>query len=169
MCVRTTDGGKSWQFVAWIGAEPKGYAIMPSTVRLGENELLSAIRRREGTKSWIDTYRSRDSGKSWTFDGTPAPDTGEGNPPSMIRLADGRICLTYGYRAEPFGIRARLSGDAGKTWGREIVLRDDGGGRDVGYPRGVARKDGKIVTVYYFWDKKTGPERYIAATIWDPK
>jgi CubicO group peptidase (beta-lactamase class C family) len=169
LCARTTDGGKSWQFVAWIGAEPKGYAIMPSTVRFGENELLSAIRRREGTKSWIDTYRSRDSGKSWTFDGTPAPDTGEGNPPSMIRLADGRICLTYGYRAEPFGIRARLSGDGGKTWGREIVLRDDGGGRDVGYPRSVGRKDGKIVTVYYIWDKKTGPERYIAATIWDPK
>ena len=34
LCVRTTDGGKSWQFVAWIGDEPQGYAIMPSTVRL---------------------------------------------------------------------------------------------------------------------------------------
>ncbi len=30
------------------------------------------------------------------------------------------------------------------------------------------RNFGKVVTVYYFWDKKTGPERYIAATIWDP-
>jgi hypothetical protein len=48
-------------------------------------------------------------------------------------------------------------------------LRDDGGGRDVGYPRSVQRKDGKVVTVYYIWDKKSGPERYIAATIWDPK
>jgi hypothetical protein len=26
----------------------------------------------------------------------------------------------------------------------------------------------KVVTVYYFWDQKTGPERYIAATIWNP-
>ena len=25
------------------------------------------------------------------------------------------------------------------------------------------------MTVYYFWDRATGPERYIAATIWDPR
>ena len=37
LCVRTTDGGKTWQFVAWIGPEPKGYAIMPSTIRVNEN------------------------------------------------------------------------------------------------------------------------------------
>jgi len=36
------------------------------------------------------------------------------------------------------------------------------------YPRSVERHDGKVVTIYYFWDRKTGPERYIAATIWDP-
>jgi hypothetical protein len=39
---------------------------MPSTVRLGEQELLTAIRRREGRgRSWIETYRSRDDGRSW--------------------------------------------------------------------------------------------------------
>ena len=168
LCVRTTDGGKSWQLVGWIGDEPKGYAIMPSTVRLGEREFLSAIRCQEGTNNWIDLYRSRNGGNSWQLVGRPVPDTGEGNPPSMIRLADGRLCLTYGYRAEPFGIRARLSGDGGKSWGQEIVLRDDGGGRDLGYPRSVQRPDGKVVTVYYYWDKKSGPERYVAATIWDP-
>ena len=37
-CARTTDGGRTWDFVAWIGPEPKGYAIMPSTVRLGDHE-----------------------------------------------------------------------------------------------------------------------------------
>jgi hypothetical protein len=170
MCARTTDGGKTWQFVSWIGPEPKGYAIMPSTIRLGEardGELLTAIRCRDGTKSWIETYCSSDGGGSWSFDGTPVPDTGEGNPPSMIRLRDGRVCLTFGYRAKPFGIRARLSADRGRTWEPEITLRDDGGGRDVGYPRTVQRRDGKLVTVYYFHDEPKG-NRYIAATIWDP-
>jgi hypothetical protein len=62
----------------------------------------------------------------------------------------------------------RLSDDGGKTWSDEIQLRDGGGGRDLGYPRSVQQSDGKVVTVYYFWDKKTGPERYVAATIWDP-
>ena len=141
---------------------------MPSTVRLGKDELLSAIRCREGDKNWIDTYRSLDGGTSWKLDTTAVPDTGEGNPPSLICLADGRICLTYGYRATPFGIRARLSSDGGKTWAPEIILRDDGGGRDVGYPRSVQRPDGKVVTVYYYHDTLKG-NRHIAATIWDPK
>ena len=167
LCVRTTDGGKTWQFVAWIGPEPKGYAIMPSTIRVGERGLLSAIRCRQQDKSWIETCRSADDGQSWRVDETPVADTGEGNPPSMIRLRDGRVCLTYGYRAVPFGMRARLSRDDGRTWGPEIVLRDDGGGRDLGYPRTVQRSDGKLVTVYYYHDTPKG-ERYIAATIWDP-
>jgi hypothetical protein len=167
LCVRTTDGGKTWKFVAWIGAEPKGYSIMPSTVRLGPAELLCALRCREGRKSWIETYRTLDDGQSWTLDQTPVPDTGEGNPPSMILLADGRLCLTYGYRAAPFGIRAKLSDNGGRSWGPEIILRGDGGGRDVGYPRTVQRPDGQLVTIYYFHDAPQSG-RYIAATIWDP-
>ena len=85
----------------------------------------------------------------------------------QVRLQDGRLCLTYGYRAAPFGIRARLSVDDGKTWGPDLVLRNDGGGRDIGYPRTVQRPDGKVVTIYYFHDTPKG-NRYIGATIWDP-
>lgn len=170
LCVRTVDGGKTWEFLSWIGPEPGpgGYAIMPSTISLGDGHLLSAIRRKQGPRHWIETYRSRDGGRSWQADGLPAPDAGEGNPPSLIRLADGRVCLTYGFRAAPYAMRARLSADGGQTWGPEVVLRDDGGGRDLGYPRSVQRPDGKVVTAYYFWDRQTGAERYIAATIWDP-
>jgi hypothetical protein len=57
ICVRTTDGGKTWKLVAMIGPEPKGYAIMPSTVRLGPRVLLTTIRRLEvdpTRKSWIE-------------------------------------------------------------------------------------------------------------------
>jgi hypothetical protein len=63
---------------------------------------------------------------------------------------------------------ARLSSDGGTSWGDEIVLRNDGGGRDIGYPRSIQRPDGRVVTIYYFWDEKTGPERYIAASNWTP-
>jgi len=166
-CARTTDGGRTWRFVSWINENPKGYAIMPSTVRLGKRDLLTAIRCREDARAWIETYRSLDNGKHWKLDTVPAPELGTGNPPSMIRLKDGRVCLTYGHRAPPFGVRARLSRDAGRTWEPEIILRDDGGGTDIGYPRTVQRPDGKIVTVYYFHDQPRG-DRYIAATIWSP-
>lgn len=168
LCVRTTDGGKTWEFVSWIGPEPKGFAIMPASARLSDTDILVVVRRREGSKRWLSAYLSQDNGRNWKYLNDPAPDLGEGNPPSLIRLKDGRLCLTYGVRAKPFRICARLSGDEGRTWSDEIALRDDGAGRDLGYARSVQRPDGKIVTVYYFNDAKTGRERYIAATIWEP-
>ncbi len=173
ICVRTLDGGKTWKFISYIGPEPQGYSIMPSTVRLSPRDLVTTIRRlEEGSengpkkRSWIEAWKSSDDGQSWTFLNDPVPDTGEGNPPSLIRLRDGRLCLTYGIRAKPFGMFARLSHDNGTSWGDQIVLRDDGGGRDLGYPRSIQRPDGRVVTIYYFWDEKTGPERYLAASIW---
>ena len=95
------------------------------------------------------------------------PDTGRGNPPSLVKLADGRLVVTFGYRAAPYGIRARISGDQGKTWGEDIILRSDAVDWDLGYTRSVQRPDGKIVTVYYYNDAAS-TERYIASTIWTP-
>ena len=169
-CARTSDGCKTFEFLSYVGDEIKGYEIMPSTVRLSATELLTTTRVREPDSgpSWIDAYASDDNGKSWKHVSRPVPDTGEGNPPSMIRLQDGRVCLTYGFRAPPYKMCAKLSSDGGKTWSEEIVLRTGGGGRDMGYPRTLQCANGKVVTTYYFWDKQSGPERYIAATIWDP-
>lgn len=178
---RTGDGGLSWHFVSWVGDEPKdGFRIMPSTVRISENELLMTSRGRQDTTSWnelgsnekknrrfIDSWLSNDNGLSWKYLGNPVNDLGEGNPPSLIKLKDGRLCLTYGYRAEPYSICAKISSDNGITWGNEIVLRNDGAGRDIGYVRSVQRPDEKVVTIYYFQDKEQ-PERYIGCTIWNP-
>lgn len=169
LCVRTRDGGRRWQFVSWIGPEPQGFAIMPSALRLSRNRLLAAVRCKQQDSDWIDVYLSTDNGKSWGYLSRPAPFTGgfSGNPPHLIRLKDGRLALTYGYRGKPYGIRARLSRDEGRTWSEEIVLRDDGAAWDLGYPRSLQRPDGKIVTVYYFAEHADA-ERVILATIWDP-
>ena len=168
LCVRTTDGGKTWNLLAWIGPEPEGFSIMPASVRLSDSELLVTVRIREGDQRYIGAYRSADNGETWTYEGVAVADTGRGNPPAMIQLADGRVCLVYGYRGDPYSIRAKLSGDGGRTWGDETVLRQDGANHDIGYVRAVQRPDGKVVAVYYFTDEATGPERYIGATIWSP-
>jgi len=173
-CARTKDGGKSWELVGWIGEQPPvdgyGYAIMPSTVRLESGGFLTMIRhggQSDGQKRWwLDAYLSPDEGKSWYLLDKPYIDNA-GNPASMIKLADGRIALTYGWRHAPYGLRAMLSDDDGQTWSNEIVLRHDGARWDLGYPRSVQRPDGKVVTVVYFNDASC-KERYIAATIWDP-
>lgn len=170
LCARTVDGGMNWRFVSWIGEEPPGFAIMPSTVRLAAERLITAVRvKQDSQHDWIDLYETRDNGAHWQFLCRPAPRTGghSGNPPSMIRLQDGRICLTYGYRGEPYGIRARFSEDDGRTWSEDFVLRKDGAAWDIGYVRSAQRPDGKIVAVYYF-PEQPFTERIVAATIWDP-
>ncbi|MCS7024662.1 MAG: glycoside hydrolase [Bryobacteraceae bacterium] len=166
---RTRDGGLNWRFVAWIGPEPEGFSIMPSSVRLGPRKLLTATRvKLDQTRSWIELFESEDDGASWKPAGRVA-DTGSfsGNPPSLIRLQDGRLCLTYARRDPPFPIAAKLSADNGKTWSQEMILRADAAAWDMGYVRSVERPDGKIVTVYYYNDQ-VAPERFIAATIWKP-
>ena len=85
----------------------------------------------------------------------------------MILLYDGRLCLTYGYRDPPYGMRARISQDGGLTWSQEVSLRNGGGNHDIGYPRTVQCPDGRVVTVYY-WNGRPDGERYIAATVWTP-
>ncbi|MBS7634690.1 exo-alpha-sialidase [Candidatus Bathyarchaeota archaeon] len=83
-----------------------------------------------------------------------------------------RVLCVCGRRAPPYGILAKISNDGGMTWGKEIILRDDGGSPDLGYPRAALLPDGKIITVYYFNDAKNfvkceGGIRYIAATIFE--
>ena len=170
-CARTRDGGRIFQFLSWIGPELAGWTIMPSSLRLPSGRLLAALRCNFRPLHGAQVYSSDDEGRSWQFLSEPIPPGEGGNPPAMIRLADGRICLTWGWRRVPFGIRAWLSDDDAKTWGDPIVLREDGGTGDLGYTRTVQRPDGRIVTIYYFNDPpaKAGQiaERYIAATIWE--
>ena len=185
-CARTQDGAKTFSFLSWIGDEPVGFAIMPASVRLPfpslegyakrgvGSRILVATRCREGNRAlgtaqnWIDLYASDDEGETWQYMSRPVENTGVGgNPPTLTRLQDGRLCLTYGFRDAPHSIRAKLSEDNGATWSPDVMLRNDGGNHDIGYPRTVQRTDGHMVTVYYFNDRPDG-ERYIAATIWKP-
>lgn len=165
LCVRTTDGAKTWKMVNWVCPEPEGndFAIMPSSVRLGGKSILTTIRHRKFIAAW----RSDDNGASWKMVGQPVDDTGGGNPPTILKLPSGQLVLTYGFRNAPFSIRARVSSDEGKTWSKDIMLRDDGGAWDLGYTRTVQRSDGNLVTVYYFNTAKDS-ERFIGATIWKP-
>ncbi len=169
LCAETCDGGRTYRIKAPLGGEPERFEIMPSSVRLDSGRLLTAVRREEADRTpSIRVYASSDDGASWKRVADAVPTMGErgSNPPAMVRTKTGRLALVYGYRSAPFGMRAVVSDDEGKSWSTPIVLRSDGGDGDLGYPRAVLRSDGKLVTCYYF-NEHTDGERFIGATIWD--
>ena len=178
--VRTSDGGRSFERLGFLLPEtPELRSVMPSTVRVSERSLVSALRRRvdvedtEGAKKsrcWIDAAISEDLGSSWRFlskitDTHTDQSQHNGNPPSMVRLHDGRLCLVYGYRAAVMGMKVRISADEGATWSGPLSLRDDARTWDFGYPRSVVRPDGKVLSVYYY-TTEAHKEQHIAYTIW---
>jgi hypothetical protein len=176
--IRTRDGGRTFEFLGWMSDEPLTVrSVMPSTVRADDGSLVTTLRRRfdvptgyRNDISWIDAYGSGDEGVTWTFLARLGYiDTARhnGNPPSLVKLPDGRLAAAWGARSAPFGIRACISSDHGRTWGPELVLRDDARKYDLGYPRSVVRPDGKIVTIYYYTTEQTR-ENHIEATIWSP-
>lgn len=164
-CARTTDGGLSFCFQGFVANESTGYAIMPASVLLADQKVLTLVRRMgAGDKGWIEAFVSNDLGRSWKKVGPPI-DTGYGgNPPAVSILPDGRIALVYGYRDRPFGIRCRFSDDGGSTWSAKTAIRSDGGGPDLGYARTAVRPDGSLLAVYYF-NEGDDCERFIAASI----
>jgi hypothetical protein len=81
-------------------------------------------------------------------------------------MPDGRVLCTYGYRREPFGVRACFSSDEGLTWDieNEVVIRDDGMHSDLGYAGSILLNDGSILSTYYFHGEDG--VRYIGGSIW---
>jgi Neuraminidase (sialidase) len=162
-CVESRDMGKTWTVLARISmfpdlepSDPGGvrYLAEPHVVELNEGHLLGMARHeeqpyveeRETGRLW--QFESLDGGQTWS---DPQETQMLGKPPHLLRLADGRIVVTYSYRHAPYGERACVSEDGGKTWDyeNEIVLRDDGPTNDLGYPATVECVDGALLSVYY--------------------
>src|SRR5690606_24352578 len=110
--------------------------------------ILAAVRYQRSARDviWTDVYRSGDGGLTWSF---LSRVNDWGAPGDLVQMQDGRVVCVYGYRVNPPGIRARVSEDCGESWGDELVLRDDGGSWDLGYPKVIEHEPGRLLTVYY--------------------
>ena len=89
---------------------------------------------------------SSDGGQTWT---TPHSIGVWGLPSHLLLLQDKNLLMTYGYRRKPYGNKARLSRDHGRSWSDPVTLSNDGGGGDLGYPSSVQLKDGSFLSVWY--------------------
>lgn len=164
------DDGRTWKVIATI-AQPAGFAANlgePHLVELASGKILGMFRNepKNRTKCFLLQCESMDGGKTWTS----LHDTGIwGYPPHLIQLKNGWVLVSYGYRRAPFGERACISRDEGKTWDleNEVILNGAPGG-DLGYPSSVQLNDGSILTVYYQAEKMFEPS-CLHSTHWQLK
>jgi sialidase-1 len=157
----STDKGLTWKYSCPVATDSKVTFNETSVYETPEGDIVAFLR----TADFDDQAciaRSTDGGKSFN---KWEPMGFQGHPLNAIRLADNRVLLTYGYRHEPFGIRARILNPECTDFATatEIILRDDGGNSDIGYTWPV-QMDGNRVLVTYYFNKKNGT-RHIAGTI----
>lgn len=166
LVLRSRDKGRTWGDAAWITRDaPADLSFHETRLVLCSSGRILALHRTPKANYFQNV--SADGGRTWSATKDSGLWCGGSSPPDLKRLADGRILLTRGYRREPFGVRCHLSENEGDTWSKEIVLRNDGPDRDVGYPSTIQFNDGKLLTVYY-WH---GPDgiRHLQRTSWELK
>lgn len=148
----------------YVGAVPHIYrdgkkvlSCEPHAIELDDGSILCHIRVQNGSGLFtVYQTRSEDGGKTWEEPVQLLSDNG-GSPPHLIRHSSGVIVSTYGYRNMPFGIRAMLSRDNGKTWEKDFILYEDKVSADLGYPCTTELKDGTMLTVFYAHEKAGEP------------
>ena len=148
----SSDDGRTWKLQSTLAVNHNETAPL----HLGGGKWIAVAR--SGGDEHVDLYMSYDDGKRWQFN-QQLTNANE-HPGHLLELADGRILLSYGDRANP-GVEAILSSDEGQTWSDPIRLAELGG--DLGYPSSVQRADGKIVTAYY----SSSGGYYMGVVIWD--
>lgn len=146
----STDDGKSWRWLADIPTRPNDSAGQYHELHAVEaaNGRIIVHIRNENQANRGETLQteSTDGGRTWT---APHSIGVWGLPSHLLRLRDGRLLMSYGYRREPFGNQARISSNHGETWSEPILISGDGAGGDLGYPSSVELADGQLLTVWY--------------------
>ena len=81
-------------------------------------------------------------------------------PAAWCKLSGNRVAVIHTYRQYPFGIRAFLSHDGGKTFDfqRSYVLCDSFWMEDCGYPSAVTFDDGTVLVATYASKDREHPE-----------
>lgn len=147
--IASKDDGATWEIQSAIGNPEVNETDL---FKAGGNRWLAAARNlgvHNGQRAHsIDLYVSDDNAQTWRKH-TRLTQPRQ-HPGDLLRLADGRILLTYGDRRAPdFGINAMVSRDEGLSWSPEFRLVSGLSSSDSGYPSSVQLADGTIVTAYY--------------------
>ena len=156
----SADRGTTWTYSCPVARDDKVGFNETSLYETPKGELV-AFMRTDAFDDHTAVARSTDHGKSFQH----WQDAGfQGHPHYALKLPDKRVLLFYGYRHPPFGVRVRVLDPECERIASapEIVLRDDGGNGDLGYPWATMISKHRALVVYYF--NKANGTRYIAGT-----
>ncbi|MBR6740486.1 MAG: exo-alpha-sialidase [Clostridia bacterium] len=136
----------------------------PHTALLENGDLLTHIRIEGSGFFSVFQSRSTDCGRTWSRPEALLEKRG-GSPPHILRHSSGMLISTYGYRNEPYGVKAMFSRDNGESWdvGHDVYVNGISG--DLGYPASIELEDHSILTVFYAIPKK-GEPAVIMQQIW---
>jgi hypothetical protein len=157
----SADKGETWEYSCPVATDPKVTFNEASLYETPKGDLVAFIRTADFNDHTV-VARSTDGGRSFL----PWQDSGfQGHPHYALRLPDKRVLLVYGYRHAPFGIRARVLNPecTDLPTADEIILREDGGNGDLGYPWATMISKKRALVVYYF--NLGNGTRHIAGTI----
>lgn len=162
--VQSHDNGHTWHYRSVIADEafPMNETSLYETP---SGALVAFIRSLEFTTDEGQIARSTDGGATWHLQGMGFM----GHPFHALRLPDQRVLLTYGYRHAPYGIRARILNAECTDFATapEIIVRDDGGGTDLGYTWSEIIDGNRVLVTYYFNREQQQGTRTIEGTILD--
>ena len=144
------DDGASWSWLSAIptrdGDDHRQYHELHA-VETTDGRIIVQIRNHNHSNAGETLQtESEDGGKTWS---APHEIGVWGLPSHLLRLGDGRLLMSYGYRRPPFGNEARISSDGGRSWSDPLTISADGASRDLGYPSTAQLDDGSLITVWY--------------------
>jgi len=178
---RSTDNGLTWQLLSALPEYPglrHADWFELHTAQTAKGLVITQFRNHGDPSGRTATWQieSADGGLTW---GKCRP-VCLGYPTHLLRLADGRIVMSYGWRHEPCGVRCRIGtelpddyyGAAAERirelvrglveplredyWSEELVLCDDGETVDLGYPSTAQLPDGTLLTLWYQFRRAPG-------------
>lgn len=144
------DDGVTWSWLSDIPTRPGDDAVNYHElhgVETADKRVIVHIRNHNKAND-RETLQceSSDGGKTWTM---PHPIGVWGLPSHLLKLRDGRLLMSYGYRKAPYGNQVRVSSDHGRSWSEPLTLSSDGASGDLGYPSTVELADGELLTLWY--------------------
>lgn len=144
--VFSDDDGFTWSQPQLIADVHNLKFEEPAIIALSDGDLLVLLRENSSRKMF--QVRSSDNGNTWS---DPEPNGIDGYPAHLLKLPNGDLLCTYGYRNEPFSIRAVVSRDQGKSWGTNefITILGRLPNKNLGYPVTLMCLDGSFKTIYY--------------------